>query len=67
MGNTGFSVGGLVVIGKLGRVCTDTVEGTASVVGTVGLADGEHSEYDPWQTLCTVSMAGIIAMLVVTA
>ena len=46
-----------------GRVCMDTVEGTA---GRVGLADGGHSEYDPWQTLGTVSRAGTVAMLVVT-
>lgn len=44
-------VGGLVVMSILGRVCMETVEGTAGVVGTVGLADGGHSEYDTWQTL----------------
>lgn len=51
----------------LGRVCMDSVEGTAGVVGKVGLADGGHSEYDTWQTLGTVSKAGMVAMLVVTA
>ncbi|TNN80747.1 hypothetical protein EYF80_008981 [Liparis tanakae] len=54
MGDTGFSVGGSVLMSTLGRLCMDTVEGTAGVVGTVGLADGEHSEYDTWQTLGTV-------------
>lgn len=44
-------VGGLVVISTLGRVCMETIEGTAGVAGTVGLADGRHSEYDTWQTL----------------
>lgn len=34
-----------------GWACAGTMEGTAGVVGTVGLADGRHSEHEPWQTL----------------
>lgn len=44
-------MGGFVVMSTEGVVCMETQEGTTDVVGTVGLADGGHSEYDTWQTL----------------
>lgn len=35
----------------LSRVCYETPVDAAGVVGTVGLADGGHSEYSTWHTL----------------
>lgn len=40
-----------VHMSTLSRVRVETIVGTAGIVGTVGLADGGHSEYSTWQTL----------------
>lgn len=52
LGTAGMVIAGdVVVISTLGRACMETVEGTAGMVGTVGLTDGGHSKYDTWQIL----------------
>lgn len=45
-------VGGrLVVVSVVVRARAEAAVGMAGVAGTLGLADGGHSEYDTWQTL----------------
>lgn len=45
------TAGGLVVLSTLGKVLVEAAVGAAGMAGTVGLADGRHSEDDTWQTL----------------